>query len=332
MADFPLLPEPIKAQFKPLGPKATPADTLVVHFNPESLQYTITNTLRDEGKGAQKKQFVDKTDPKLSMQLVFDTTDSGRDVRLDTIRLAKLISPYDDAEKNAGKGGKGGKGGKQVPPNVEFSWGNFAFTGLLESYKETLDYFSETGVPLRSMVDITMTGQQPALDDPNNPPAQADIDADGRGEAAILPGGGGPAGLASALGAPRAARDVARANGAESLRGSGGSSPAALAVPGNAALRKESAFATAGPSRGGIGIGAGVGGGGFEGLRARVETPAGGPDGGALIGIGAGASFGVAAGAGARFGIGGAGSAGGDAGQCAEVGSAADLARLIRFQ
>lgn len=323
MADFPLLPEPIKAQFKPLGPKATPADTLVVHFNPESLQYTVTNTLRDEGKGAQKKQFVDKTDPKLSMQLVFDSTDSGRDVRLDTIKLAKLISSYDDAEKQAKKGGKGGK---QVPPNVEFSWGNFAFTGLIESYKETLDYFSETGVPLRSTVDITMTGQQPALDDPKNPPAQADVDADGRGEAAILPGTKGPAELANALGEPRAARDLARANGAETLRGGNGAeSGSTLAVPRGPVVPTRQASARAERASGNAGAG------GFDGLRAKVETSAAFPDPAALLTRGGG-SFGVSVGSGASFGIGGAGSPGGDFGGCAEVGSAADLARLIRFQ
>ena len=157
----PELPVPVKAKFRTLPPKGskTAAADIPIHFNPESLSYTVSNTLRDEGKGAQKKQYVDKTDPKLSMQLVFDTTDTGADVRAATRPLSELVSPVDDK--------------KQVPPNVEFSCGSFSFTGLIESYKEVLDYFSADGVPLRAVIDLTMTGQQPQF----APPAAAGTSA-----------------------------------------------------------------------------------------------------------------------------------------------------------
>ena len=84
---------------------------VAVHFNPASLQYTVSNTLKDEGKGAKKKQYVSQTTAKLSMDLVFDTTDTGEDVRVTTDRMARLLQPV-----AAGKD-------KNVPPTVKFGWG-----------------------------------------------------------------------------------------------------------------------------------------------------------------------------------------------------------------
>ena len=335
----PELPAPVKALFRPIPPKAaaSPPVDIPVHFNPESLSYTVSNTLRDEGKGAQKKQFVDKTDPKLSMQLVFDSTDTGADVRVATRPLAQLVSPYDDAEKKA-KGGKNGK--KQVPPNVEFSWGSFSFTGLIESYKEVLDYFSADGVPLRAVIDLTMTGQQPQFAPPAEAGSAADSKARQKTEATVLAAQGGASGLANQLGDPRAARQIAEANGAESLRSI---EPKPMAVSDEVPLKKESPFSQAGQAladarKGLSGLPAGGSfssadllsgaGSGFAGLRSPVEISVslGNPQ--ALFG--GSESFGLAAGTSARFGVSGI-SQGGGAGPCTDVGRDSDLAALIRF-
>jgi len=40
---------------------------------------------------------------------------------------------------------------------VLFGWGTFIFCGQIQSMTETLDFFSEDGVPLRSTVKLTMT-------------------------------------------------------------------------------------------------------------------------------------------------------------------------------
>ena len=69
-----------------------------VHFNPVSLQVTISNTLEEKGQGKDKKQYVSKSTAKLSMDLVFDSTDSGQDVRLATGKLAKLMEPVGEQE------------------------------------------------------------------------------------------------------------------------------------------------------------------------------------------------------------------------------------------
>ena len=117
---------------------------MTVHFNPASLQYTVSNTLKDQGSGSKKKQYVSQTTAKLTMDLVFDTTDTGEDVRETTDKMAKLLKPH-------------GPSGKQVPPLVEFGWGVYRFTGMVEQYKETLDFFAAGGVPLRAGVNLTLS-------------------------------------------------------------------------------------------------------------------------------------------------------------------------------
>src|SRR5512142_2033645 len=137
----PDLPQVHLAHFKTLT--GSPTVEFDVHFNPESLEYTVNNTLKEEGQGAKKKQFVDKTTAKLTMKLVFDTTDTGDDVRIHTDRVAQLLKPV-------------AQGSKRVPPNVESSWGTYRFTGMIEQHKETIDFFAATGVPLRATIDLTL--------------------------------------------------------------------------------------------------------------------------------------------------------------------------------
>ena len=67
MATTPEIPQVELAHFKTLT--GSPRVEFDVHFNPESLEYAVTNTLKEEGKGGNKKQFVDKTTAKLTMQL-----------------------------------------------------------------------------------------------------------------------------------------------------------------------------------------------------------------------------------------------------------------------
>ena len=193
-----------------------------VHFNPASLQYGISNEIRgtDDKK---PKQFVDKSSATLSMDLVFDTTDSGKDVRVATGRVAALMKPDEE---------------KRTPPQVEFQWGAFRFTGMVESFKETLEFFSADGVPLRASVSLSLVSQEKifvkeAASD------NSGRDALGRGkqhktrDAPRSSGDGrGVAGLAARLGDAAAARLLAAANGIENPRFPGRS---LLQIPGETA-------------------------------------------------------------------------------------------------
>jgi Contractile injection system tube protein len=289
-----------------------PAVNFPVHFNPASLQYTVSN--KEQGQGSKKKQHVSETSAQLSMDLVFDTTDTGRDVRLDTGEIVKLLSP--DAKA------------KKAPRMVEFSWGSYSFTGVIEQYKETLDFFSADGVPLRASVSVTLSSKEVTFADPDRAGASVDGDLTPDTVDVPEPSGGGPqnspASIANALGAPRAARAIAAANGAASLRfgveggltvsagagvsasagvglglgagigasagasaslsadaGAGVSAGAAASISGSVTLMPAAAFSAGASAGAGLGIGAGGG-----------------------IGISAGGGIGVSAGAGAGLGFG----------------------------
>src|SRR5688572_76589 len=109
---------------------------VLAQFNPTSLQYTITNTAQRRG-GEQRQQRVDDSSAKLTFDLVFDNTHDGQNVRLQTQSIARLMQP---------------KGNQKVPPEVEVTWGEFSFVGIVDSYKEAIDFFSAGGVPLRATV------------------------------------------------------------------------------------------------------------------------------------------------------------------------------------
>ena len=297
MLPAPQMIEP--ARMKTLSGPAAQRVEFLVQFNPESLQYTVQNTLKEEGKGAKKKQHVSQTTAKLAMQLVFDTTDFGTDVRIDTDQAAKLMQPFKD-------------GSDKSPPLVEFSWGMYRFTGLVEQYKETIDFFSAEGVPLRATIDLTLASQDVVFDSNHNPPAKVDGKLDlaeptvhRQSDQDQSSGPGGAAGLAAALGDPRAARAIAALNGSASLRFSAG---AELAVGGGVTLQGAAAFSV------GAGVSAGAGAGIGAGAGAGISVGAG---------AGAGIGFGASAGAGAGIGIGAAAGAGASAGVGAGAGFAA---------
>lgn len=308
------------AEFKTLSP--APEQVVKVHFNPASLQYTVSNTLGPAGQGAGSRQYVSATVAKLTMDLVFDTTagnlddkvKGGEDVRSFTDKMAQMLKPF------------GGENEK-TPPRVEFSWGAYRFVGTVEQYKETLDLFSHDGVPLRAGINLTLSSDAPNFESASAPASSADRAAASSME---VPGGAGPSGVAAAGGDPRAARAVASANASASLRFGGSAS---LLVDAKVSLGAPAAFASGSLSVGagaglGIGVGAGIGataGAAFAGLRTGAAASASLPNAQALLPtaqMSAGAT-GFAPGGMARGS--GAGSLGTD------VGAAADLQARIAF-
>lgn len=248
---MPNTPNIVKANFRIRGSD----ETFDVHFNPQTLQYTITNNLKNTGSGNSTKQYVDESTGKLSMDLVFDTTDTGEDVRLHTVRVAQLMEP-DESDK--------------TPPIVEFEWGLYVFAGMMQSYKETIDYFSSDGVPLRASVNLTLASQDDVFEGGSDErsantggsmaPGSGDTvqastppDSDGRGVTQT----------ATRAGNPAAARQIAAQNGLENMRFPGG---AALQIKGSTAAAGVSSIAGAG---GGVG-------GTFAGLRVQAGTGVGG--------------------------------------------------------
>ena len=269
-----------------------------VDFNPASLQLQISNELKDT-KNNERKQYIAKSNAKLTMELQFDTTDDGADVTQTTRKLQAFIAPPAPPGQPADR---------QVPPPlVLFEWGRIKFKGIAESYRETIDFFSGNGVPLRASVNLTLSRQDQVFDDAAGSAPQ-DGGATGDDDALDTPAGSA-ADVANAAESPDAARALAQANGQESLRFGNGSP---LTVSASITLKPPAAFASAGGGLGiGFGAGTGIGIGGGAGIGIGVGAGAGiGIGGGAGIGIGGGAAVGISAGASAGAGVSAGASAG----------------------
>jgi hypothetical protein len=138
----------------------------VVQFNPETLKVSYANQLagKDEKKGGNQAdgtngaQYVGTGSTKLSLQLWFDITapmppetpaeTNVTDVRRLTSQVTELMNPSPAAEK-----------GKYIAPAVCFEWGSFKFSGIIDSLEESIEFFSETGVPLRASMSLSMSQQ-----------------------------------------------------------------------------------------------------------------------------------------------------------------------------
>ena len=320
-----------RALFKPVKGSA---EEVPVHFNPVSLQLAITNTL--EEKGQDKKQFVTKSVAKLTMDLIFDTTGDGQDVRIYTEKVAKFMEPDE----------------KKIPQIVQFEWGTYKFQGLVESYKETIDFFAPNGVPLRATINLTLSRQEKVFESSDTSSA-FDTQQSLTPEAVQLPGGDASS-TAAQGGNPRAARGIAAANGLASMRFSAGAS---LTVGASVQLGGPVAFASGGAGLGvsggaGISVGGGadvslgggagisIGGsasagvsaseGAFAGLRSQVSSKTASVDTSLLLKRSE--SVGVATDSGATFSVGGKARIEGSTSLSADVGASASLKAKIQFE
>ncbi|WP_296573286.1 hypothetical protein [Zoogloea sp.] len=131
-------------------------------FNPETLTLKVSGgEQKDKGrKGRQQVQNVGSSKATLSFECVFDSTrprdsDTGEggggeemlDVRVRTKPIADLVQTY-------------GSGKEQAPRRVQFRWGTLLFNGVISSHQEVFEYFSPSGVPLRSKLQLTLTEQE----------------------------------------------------------------------------------------------------------------------------------------------------------------------------
>lgn len=216
-----------KGQFTYTGADGS-SQTVPIDFNPATLDYTIT--INAQGEGGQAQQAAGAASAKLNLELLFDTTDTGDDVRTKTNKVEKMLRPQ------AGTGGPNAP--QQAPPMVTFEWGAFKFIGLVDSFKQTMDFFAPNGIPLRAVVTLSMSQPNYQFDQqgatgPGGKPMKSNVD-----QALVLPDGN-PSQLASDAGDPTAARDIASANGLESLRASAGG---AIAIGGGVSIGAAASF------------------------------------------------------------------------------------------
>jgi len=276
-------------------PGGTP---LNVHFNPASLVYSVENSVAQQSGNPKKAQYVAQFSGKLTMDLQFDTTDTGSDVRTVTNQVALFMQASANAsaaaQNSAPPSANGNSSGPppKAPPVLMFQWGTYQFQGIMDSFKETIDFFSNDGVALRALVSIGLSRQDQVFDE------GADLSGTTT-SGSLVPSSSTDSAqsMATRGGDPSAARQLGADNGLESLRFTGGAS---LQVSGGGVqLNPPAAFVTA-PSAGAglsIGISVGASAGGSAGISigggVGIST---GASAGVSIGASAGASGGVSAG------------------------------------
>ncbi|MGD8587493.1 MAG: hypothetical protein PVG22_01540 [Chromatiales bacterium] len=295
-----------------------------IQFNPTSLKVSLSNSLKENERSGSSRaaQFIDKSSSNLSVELIFDTSDKyltrdqeggggeevQKDVRTLTGPIANTFMQSDAVGDDT-----------VAPQRCLFTWGSFAFVGVMESFDETLEFFSPKGTPLRATVAIKLSESRFQFRTEEARAAERDTPTLGSGGA-------------SATDATTAAgkdgkdwRDTAMYNGVESPRASS-SGPLSIPSAGASASLKASA-----------GIGGGLGGGIKGGFGAGIGAAAGLSLGGGLsAGISGGLSAGVGVSGGISAGIGGgigggvsAGISGGlSAGVSADLGGLTASAKL----
>jgi hypothetical protein len=147
--------------FNTSQPSTDPNLKVEAQFNPQTLQVTYRN-VGPEGATVDLRQSSTQGAPlqqtgylaDLSVDLLFDTTTMGDDVRNITVKIVKMIKGDNKPGNQQSQSSTG------APPRqlVQFCWGTFLFYGSVQSVTETLEFFSEGGVPLRSSVKIGLNG------------------------------------------------------------------------------------------------------------------------------------------------------------------------------
>jgi len=115
-----------------------------VMFNPPEYQLQVTNQFAEvgiPGLGPSLLQFVRGSAKTLTMELFFDTTHLGIDVRLHTGMVLNLTSLNSETH---------------APPPLLFVWGSLIFPCVLESVTQTFDFFNTLGMPLRARLNVTL--------------------------------------------------------------------------------------------------------------------------------------------------------------------------------
>lgn len=130
-----------------------------VQFNPSTLKVSLSNSLKENERSGNSRasQYIDKSSSSLTVELTFDTSDfplesveegSSRavDVRSKTRSIAETFMAPEGEEEE-----------QQAPRRCLFQWGSFAFVGIMESFDETLEFFSPEGTPLRAVVALKLS-------------------------------------------------------------------------------------------------------------------------------------------------------------------------------
>lgn len=140
-------------------------------FNPFEYKVTKTNTYDEQAKNQSdnpQAEFFKGGPQTLSLELFFDTYESGRDVSLTTNKLWKLMG------SNMSQTGSSSR--KVAPPEVAFEWGVFKFEAYITNMTQLFTLFKKDGTPVRAKVSVTFSQYTDKNDYPKQNPSSAGSD------------------------------------------------------------------------------------------------------------------------------------------------------------
>ena len=327
------------------------ACSLEVDFNPETLKYNLSNST-SVGRARRPAEAVTQSTSRLSMDLIFDTTTTGEDVRDKTHRLVVMMDP---AQSNGGEAGSGESqrsqqdASRQVSAIVVFEWGSILFQGYLSSYMETMELFSTEGIPLRCAVALSITQQERTFAPQDIAQTNSGIDnqlnlSAGAQSLRLGAGVGLSMGMSAGIGASASMKGIAELNGIENLRmpeidsviviNERGRGPVAFSA--GAGVGAGAGIGVGGGVNAGIGVRAGAGGSAtasaFAGLNTQVSASAGTPRTTISLGLSSPESSQIGLGSNSNFCTGGAATNQGSGSMSADVGVNANVSGGISFE
>ena len=122
----------------------TTGETVSVMYNPEEIKLEQGNNFAEigiPGLNASPVQYVRGKGRTLSMELFFDSYETGQDVRIHTIRIVRLLEKRPET---------------QAPPVLIFAMGGFAFRCVLVDAGQRFTMFRSDGTPVRSFLSIRL--------------------------------------------------------------------------------------------------------------------------------------------------------------------------------
>jgi len=134
-----------KAKFIVLEGKYKDLDNEIpLQFNPTTYTVEQNNEFAEKklmGVNGTVNQFTGSKKSDLTLELMFDSTSSGKDVR-DLIEPLHKIVDIDNT--------------LHAPPPCKFVWEKFSYDGIVSSFKKEFTFFLSNGRPARVKISITL--------------------------------------------------------------------------------------------------------------------------------------------------------------------------------
>lgn len=134
-----------KAKFIVLdGKNKSKGNEIPLQFNPSSYSVEQSNDFSEKklmGLKGVVNQFTGSKKSDLILELMFDSTSTGQDVRDLVEPLYKIVNIDNTLH---------------APPPCRFVWGRFSFDGIVSAFKKEFTFFFSNGTPARVKISITL--------------------------------------------------------------------------------------------------------------------------------------------------------------------------------